>query len=56
MKKQKIKKKSHKKIETGQRDSRPKFMPENDTEVLDLAPQQPLGVESHEEFQQASNG
>jgi hypothetical protein len=49
-KQQKIKKKSHKKIETEQRDSRPKFIPENDTETLDLAPQHPLGIESQGEF------
>lgn len=49
MKKQKIKKKSHK-IEREQRDTRPRVIAASETEMLDLAPQTPLGIESHSEF------
>jgi hypothetical protein len=50
MKKQKTKKKSHK-IETEQRHARPAVIAESDTEILDLAPQRPLAIESETQFQ-----
>lgn len=46
----KHKKKSNK-IETKQRDATPKLIPQTEAETLELAPQRPLGIESHAEFQ-----
>lgn len=49
MKKLKSKKKPHK-IHTEQRDVRPKVVAATETEILELAPQTPLGIESRPEF------
>lgn len=50
MKKQKSKKKL-KKIETEHGDVRTRFSAESQQDVLELAPQTPLGIESQAEFQ-----
>jgi len=50
MKKHKIIKKKAHKIEREQRDAKPRVIAADETEMLELAPQTPLGIQSQSEF------
>jgi hypothetical protein len=52
MKKQKFKKKPHK-IQHEQREAKPAVIANDDTELLELAPQRPLSIEGQAQFQPA---